>query len=309
MNRYDDVQVDVPRLLKEQEAFLTPWDPRARTGDGLSVLGRLRSRVRLGATALSYRLGAHRRLVHGRLRLDWFDEFREYWMSALGNRPIEPHDFAFLLGVYRQRFQTLEREGVAVDERPLEAWRDPRNLYLLFAHHYRTALRPLAVHRYVPFIPRGGRVCEYGCGVAPLATSLVRFYRHLNLNLTCADLPTILFHFVRWKFRAAPFVRTLAIDPADDAPLPDALDVIFCTEVLEHVPRPLELLRHLHARLARGGILVLDYLRSEGRGLDSVGGLRDRGRALAFVRETFEIVRGEVALDGSHVGPVVCRKR
>ena len=309
MNRYDDVQIDVPRLLKEQGAMLAAWDPRARSGDGLGLLGGARSRLRLALTALSYRLGLHRRLVYANLKLDWFHEFRDYWMTALGNRPLEPHDFTFLLGVYRQRFQALDAEGLAVDERPLEAWRDPRSLYLLFAHHYKTALRPLAVHRYVEFIPRGARVCEYGCGVAPMATSLAGFYPHLNVSLTCADLPTILFHFVRWKFRAARFVRALPIDPADDAPLEDEFDVIFCTEVLEHVLRPLPLLRHLHARLVRGGILVFDYIRSDGRGLDTVGGLRDRLPALHFVREAFELVRGEVPLDGSSVAPVVGRKR
>lgn len=309
MNRYDDVRFDLPLLFKDQEETLAAWDAGAHSGNGLGLLGSVRSRLRLGLTALAYRLGVHQRLVYSHLSLGWFHEFREYWMSALGNRPLEPHDFAFLTGVYRQRFQALDAEGLGVDERPLQAWQDPRSLYLLFAHHYRTALRPLAAHRYVPYIRRGARVCEYGCGVAPLTTSLVRFYPHLDLQLTCADLPTILFHFVRWKFRVAPFVRTVAIDPADDAPLDGEFDVIFCTEVLEHVPRPLLLLRHLHARLARGGILVLDYIRSQGRGLDTVGGLRDRLPALGFVREAFEIVRGEVPLDGTSVTSVVCRKR
>jgi 2-polyprenyl-3-methyl-5-hydroxy-6-metoxy-1,4-benzoquinol methylase len=309
VNRYDDVRLDLPRLFKDQEATLAPWDPRARSGDGLGLGGALAGRARLAATALSYRLGLHQRLVYSHLALDWFQEFREYWMSALGNRPLEPHDFAFLLGVYRQRFQGLDADGLAVDERPLEAWQDPRSLYLLFAHHFRTAVRPLSVHRYVPFIPRGARVCEYGCGVAPLATSLVRYYPHLRLAVTCADLPTVLFHFARWKFRHAPFVRTVVIDPADDAPLDGEFDVVLCTEVLEHVPRPLALVRHLHSRLAPGGILVFDYIRSEGQGLDTVGGLRDRLPALAFVRESFDVVQGAVPLDGASVDAVVCRKR
>ena len=289
--------------------MLAPRDPRARSGDGLGLLGGVTSRMRLALTAASCGLGLQRRLVYGNLKLDWFDEFRRYWVGELGNRPIDPHDFAYLLGVYRQRFQTLGHDGPAVDAQPLEAWQDPRTIYLLFAHHYRTALRPLAAHRFVPFIPRGGRVCEYGCGAAPITTSLVRYYPHRNLALTCADIPTVLLHFVRWKFRELSFVRTLAIDPAADAPLDDGFDVIFCTEVLEHVPRPLALIRHLHARLAPGGVLVLDYIRSEGRGLDSQGGLRDRPAALRFVNDHFDIVRGALPLDGANVDTVVCRKR
>jgi len=309
VNRYDDVRLDLARLFKEQEAKLMAWDPRARSGDPLGLPGHVVSRLRLAVTAAAYRLGIHQRLVYSRLKLDWFREFREYWMSVLGLRPLEPDDFTYLLGAYRQRFQTLDADGLGVDEAPLGAWQDPRNLYLLLSHHYRTALRPLAVYRYAPFVPRRARVCEYGCGVAPLTTSLVRFYPHLDLTITCADLPTVLFHFARWRFRALPFVRTVIVDPADDAPLEGEFDVVFCTEVLEHVPRPLALLRHLHARLAPRGILIFDYIRSQGRGLDTVGGLHDRLPALGFVREAFEVVQGSVPVDGTDVTPVVCRKR
>ena len=52
MNLYDDFQPDVPLLLKQQDAKLSPPDPAARSGDGLGALGALRSRMRL------YGLGA-----------------------------------------------------------------------------------------------------------------------------------------------------------------------------------------------------------------------------------------------------------
>jgi len=309
MNRYDDVRLDIPALLKDQDATLAPWDSRARSGDGLGVLARLRSRPRLAYTALSCRLGAHRRLVHALLDLDWFDEFQRYWAGELGDRPLQPHDFGFLSGVYRQRFQALGDDGPPVDDRALAVWQDPRAIYLLFAHHYRTALRPLAARPFVRFIARGARVCEYGCGAAPMTTSLVRFYRHLDLAITCADIPTVLFHFMRWKFRDHPFVRKVAIDPGDDAPLDGEFDVIFCTEVLEHVPRPLAVLRHLHARLAPRGVLVLDYIRSEAHGLDTVGGLAERPAALDFVAAHFDVLEGSLPLDGRGVETVVCRRR
>ena len=49
MNRYDDFRPDVPRLLAEQSARLPVKPPGARSGHGLGPLGRLASRLRLGA--------------------------------------------------------------------------------------------------------------------------------------------------------------------------------------------------------------------------------------------------------------------
>lgn len=57
-------------------------------------------------------LGLHRRLVYANLRLAWFDEFQRYGVDELGNRPIHPHDFYFLAGVYRQRLQTIHFEHI-----------------------------------------------------------------------------------------------------------------------------------------------------------------------------------------------------
>src|SRR5688500_14065035 len=148
MNLYDDFQPDVPALLKAQEATLPPPDPIARSGEGLGIVGRVASPGRLYALGLMVKLGLHRRLVHANLRLDWFHEFNRYWSEELGNRPIQPHDFYFLFGVYRQRLQTihfpqLEDPALASDVSHLDAWRDPRLVYHLFAHAYREALPPL----------------------------------------------------------------------------------------------------------------------------------------------------------------------
>ena len=314
MNRYDDVRPDVAGLLKEQDARLPPPDPTARSADGLGVFGRLASVLRLYATGALVKLGWQRRLVHASLRLDWFDEFQDYWVNALGYRPLHAHDFHFLSGVYRARLQTirfdqLENPALASDVKHLEAWRDPRMVYYLFAHTYRLALSPLRVHPFIRYVPRGGRVAEYGCGAAPIASALVRYYRHRDLRLVCADIPHLLFHYARWKFRRHPFVTMLAIHPDDDAPLPGEFDTIFCLEVLEHLPRPLAALQHLHQRLTRGGHLVFDYVRSEGTGLDTASALRDRLTGLQFILDHFDIVSGQIRLDGSHVRTTVARKR
>lgn len=314
MNLYDDVRLDVSRLIAEQEAKLPKPDSTARSADGLGIGSRLGSLLRRSATALAVKTGLRARLVYANLRLDWFREFQEYWVTEMGNRPILPIDFSFLYGVYRQRLQTirfpeLENPELASDAKHFEAWQDSRLVHHLFRSHYRLALNPLRVYRFVRFIPRGGNVCEYGCGLAPFTTSLVRYYRHRNLRITCADIPNLMLHFARWKFRDCRFIRALVLNPDDDNPLDEIYDVIVCVETLEHLPRPLAVLRHLHSALGPGGYLIFDYLRSEGKGLDTAAALRDRIPALEFVLAHFTVVQGEVPLDGRHVNTVVCQKR
>lgn len=124
---------------------------------------------------------------------------------------------------------------------------------------YRNALRPLAAREFIKWIPRHGALLEFGCGLAPIASSLARFYRERGLRITCADIEHVLFHYVRWKFSEEPCVRTLAVDPGADDPLDQvAYDIIFCMTVLEHVPRPVQTLRCLRAHLKRGGHLILE---------------------------------------------------
>jgi SAM-dependent methyltransferase len=314
MNRYDDFRPDVAALLKDQEARLTPSDSRARSGDGIGPVGRLASLAQLYAVGALVKSGLHRRLVYSSWSLGWFKQFQDYWVTELGNRPLQPHDFYFLAGVYRQRLQTIHFDSIenlelANDDGHLEAWRDHRIVHHLFAHTYRQALSPLRAHRYARYVRRGGRVAEYGCGTAPILDAFARWYRHLDVHLVGADIPHLLFHFARWKFRNAPFVTMIAIAPNDDAPLPGRYDAIFCLEVLEHLPRPLPVLAHLHQVLEPGGYLVFDYVRSDATGLDTPSALRDRIPALKFLLERFEIVEGAVPLDGNHVEPVVARKR
>jgi len=314
MNLYDDFQPDLPSLLKQQDAKLPMADPTAGSGEGLGAFGGIMSRLRLYALGALVSLGLQRRLVYANLRLGWFHEFQRYWVEELGNRPLHPHDFYFLAGVYRQRLQTIyfehiENAALASDDKHLEAWRDPRTVHHLFAHTFRLALSPLRVHPFIRWISRGSRVVEYGCGAAPMLTGLARHYRHLNLQLVGADIPHLLFHYARWKFRGDRFVSMVPIVPNDDTPLPGEYDTIFCLETFEHLPRPVAVVEHLYRALKPGGCLVFDYVRSDGTGLDTAAALRDRVPALELILKRFDILQGRVTTDGVHVDATVARKR
>ena len=242
MNHYDDFRPDVAQMLKTQDATLRPPTPGARSGAGQGSVGRLASRARLYGLGALVKSGLHRRLMYANLRLAWFFDFQRYWVGELGNRPIQPHDFYFLHGVYRQRLQDMRFDhmsdpALASDDKHLESWRDSRVVYHLFAHAYRQALSPLRAHPFTKFVPRGGRVVEYGCGTAPILTALARHYRHLDLECVGADIPHLLFHYARWKFRADDFITMVAIEPNDDAPLQGRYDTVFCLEVFEHLPQ------------------------------------------------------------------------
>lgn len=314
MNLYDEFQPDLNFLLKQQDAKLPSPDPAARSGDGLGPLGGLVSRLRLYALGALVTLGIQRRLIYANLRLGWFHEFQRYWVEELGNRPIHPHDFYFLAGVYRQRLQTIhfehiENAALASDEKHLEAWRDPRMVHHLFAHTFRLALSPLRVHPFIRWVPHRGRVVEYGSGAAPMLTALARHYRHMDLQLVGADIPHLLFHYARWKFRDERFVTMVPVAPDDDAPLTGSFDTVFCLETFEHLPRPTAVAQHFHRVLKPGGHLVFDYIRSDATGLDTAAALRDRIPTLEFVLQHFDIVQGRVTTDGAHVEPAVARKR
>jgi 2-polyprenyl-3-methyl-5-hydroxy-6-metoxy-1,4-benzoquinol methylase len=305
-NRFDDFWPDVSSLLADQDARYPLHDPAMRSGTGLSPFWRLGAIARLyGGGALS-RLDLHRRLVHANLALGWFDEFRDYWVNELGNRSIDPHEFHVLHDIYRRRANEAWSRpappvGAALVRR--QGWQDPLAIYQVFHHQYRLALNPFGVRRYARYLRRGGDVCEYGCGLAPITTGIIRFYRHLNVRITCADLPGMMFHFVRWKFRTYPFVRTLAIKPDAPPAFADRFDVIFCLQVFKYVPNPVVVVRQLDEAMRPGGHLIFDYVRG------SAAEPGARVEALRYVSERFDVVEGTIPLDGRDVREVVARKK
>ena len=97
-------------------------------------------------------------------------------------------------------------------------------------------------------VPRGTRVLDVGAGSAP--------YRSL---FDGCDYKTQDFSQLRpEQLRFGSYTPIDLVSEADDIPVPDgSFEVIICTEVLEHVPEPIRVLREFGRILAPGGRLIL----------------------------------------------------
>ena len=71
------------------------------------------------------------------------------------------------------------------------------------------------------------------------------------------------------------------------------VDAIVCMQVFEHLLEPLAVAERFVEMLNPGGALIFDYLTSEGAGLDSLAGVRQRDSVLAFIEQRFDIIHIE----------------
>jgi len=113
--------------------------------------------------------------------------------------------------------------------------------------HYRTIIvRDYAVRR------PGRAYLDYGSGIG--SDALV--FAHAGFDVTLADISDVLLAFSAFRCRRRGFtVRT--IDLKTDT-LPRAgYDVALCLDVLEHIPRPLSVIRDVHGSLRDHGLLVV----------------------------------------------------
>jgi len=240
--------------------------------------------------------------ISRRLNLDltWFDEFRSYWSTVLKGRPLfNVHDFYFLRNLYRVRFQNNQVPDTSDACTHLEAWQRPELIYMLFHQVLKESIsnqHPILelMWKYADRLPAA--ILEFGCGTAPIATSLFEFCRPKNQEVFIADIQTVAFHYAAYKFRSCSDVIPLLLLPQNDF-LPSqekALDVVFCITVFEHLNKPLETVDALHRMLKRDGLLFFDYVKGLGCGLDTRQGTEQRSAVLDFISKHFDIVHGQI---------------
>jgi SAM-dependent methyltransferase len=158
------------------------------------------------------------------------DRFREEWLRAMAS--ADPSDPTTLTRIYNQSDTELFE---------LIEWHATDRI------HYRTLiLRDFAATR------PGRRFLDYGSGIGNDALVLAA----AGFEITLADISESLLTFAAWRCRRRGFaVRT--IDLRGERPPSDAFDLVLCFDVLEHIPRPLDVVRTIRASLGDGGLLVV----------------------------------------------------
>ncbi len=244
----------------------------------------------------------------------WIQDFQSYWSTVLHGRPLRNiHDFFFFKNVYRMKFQDNQVPDTSDSYTHLKAWQNPELLYQIFSfvanEVYSTSLgytQHISRHRNVK------SVLEFGCGIAPITKTLFDFYYHkyANTKIYISDIQTVAFHYAAYRFRDKKNVIPILLIPENDfmLTLNDTVDVIFCKTVFEHLNKPLETIKIFKDVLNKDGLLIFDYIKSEGEGLDTMSAVRQRNDVLDYIRGNFEVSFGTISKDTS-TGLTVVRKR
>lgn len=97
----------------------------------------------------------------------------------------------------------------------------------------------------------GVRILDYGCGTAPYPV----YFMQRGARVTVVDAePTVVSAQRRWGLDA------VLMRPGAPMPFADgAFDVIYLSQVFEHLPDPEWLLAEAHRMLTRSGVLLLMY--------------------------------------------------
>ena len=283
MNKFDKIKVNINELF-QNSSVNTKYKRK-------NFFFRILLRYFLGALII---LKIHRRLINSGLFISWFDEFKFYWQNILKGRPLYFHDFHFLLGIYRQRFTTVTTPDYANEKDFLDSWQNQDTVYQLFGAVRRFSYEPLSCVKYEKYIKNNDTVIEYGCGIAPITDSLIKYSLLSNVKLYVADIKQINSHFARW--RLGNEAQYIEIHPYKNAleNFSQQVDVVFLITVLEHLPDPLNVVKNIHASLKSGGFLIFDYFLSDGKTQDTIEAVEQRKDVLDFMKDNFRLVKGNL---------------
>lgn len=288
-NLYDNLQIDIQRL--HSDALQDNYCPA-------------KNNVYLAGILL--KTGFWNKLIDSGFVRDWFDEFHTYWRENFRGRPLHLHDFFYLYSNYREKFQDIEMGDTP--ENFMETWQLPENIYLLFSSVYKYALSPASFYPFRKYIISANKILEYGCGIAPITYSAVKYGRFsMKNNFNIADMQNYTYHFAKWRLHNIKNVKMININPHELPRLEQDYNLIFLMTVLEHLPNPLEVLNNLYDSLTTGGHLIFDFILGEGKGLDTKQAIMEREKIISFIDERFTIEYGKLEVDKS-IGTTIAKK-
>lgn len=210
----------------------------------------------------------------------WFQELARYCHG------LTPEEFWVRYTLGRREARTLwDRYPRDPDEAKIRAFYAETDYWL-----YRQAwVHRRATYYWIARHLRGPRICEYGCGIAPVTAWLTRTWPWRGaMAPTLVDVPSPTFDFARWRLPQA-----LALVPGlgPRFPLRVSYDGIVCLDVLEHVPEPLALVRHFVEHLLPGGILAVNFQPGDGGDENLTSAARQRPAVLAYLGEAMTPIR------------------
>ena len=292
-NYYDKLSINIDKVFDEKINITSKKFP--------SLFRRIFNRY---LNAILIKLGLRSSLVEIGFISGWFNDFKKYWSEVLEGRPMYLHDFYYLLGVYRQRFQNVETPETTDESIFLESWQNPDTLYQLFGAVRRFSREPLHSRQFEKWIKSGDEILEYGCGIAPISHSLLNVGLKNNLKITVADIRQINLHYA--IYRLGDRVKSFEITPYKNSITNKSYNVIMMITVMEHLPDPLQTVKNITAGLKANGIFIFDYISGDGDGQDTIEAVEQRGEVLKYIEENYHLLSGHLSEDIS-MGTTVCR--
>jgi hypothetical protein len=255
-------------------------------------------------------------LRRSHLDWSWFQNFRSYWTTVLGGRPLwGPEDFYFLRGIYRMRHQENQVPDTEDPSVHLEAWQRPELLFQLFHQVYFESTRNLLRHFTLLHSKLPGwnfnSMLEYGCATAPTTSTYLEFFGSASRKqLYIADIKTLAFHYASYRFQPFKNVNPILLNAENRfrLDLKTNIDLIFCITVFEHLNEPMETMTRFDSLLPKGGVLVFDYHKGDGDGLDTIQGVRERDQVLDFIAQHYTVIHGQLTKEAGMDLTIVQKK-
>jgi SAM-dependent methyltransferase len=288
MNSFDSIQINLGNILCILEKFAKTQ--RTHTNWVLYNFSKMFYH------GVLVKLGIRERFLYNGLILEWLKEFQGFWSKYLKGRPIDFIDFNFLRLFYRVKFQRVCHTNEESEENFLEAWQRPENIYLLFASVWKYAkTNYLDFYKFLKFMPKSGRILEYGSGIAPITKGLLKFLPHRQYRFKICDILQINFLYAIYTVGVFKNVEYEILTPYHNTVNEVNLyDVIICKTVLEHVANPLEVVESFYNSMRPKSLFVFDYVLSSGGGLDSKKSAEQRDSVLDFIENNFEVIYGTI---------------
>ena len=298
-NRFDNILIDISSSYQIQDRWLPTVSKRPSKRNFIC------NYFSLFCFVLLKRLSLYEPLVSSGFVKKWFSEFHAYWNQVLGGRPITVSDFNNLYFHYRVKNQNEGDLSWKNPQQHVINWQTPHNIGLLFHYVSKCARSPFRSKLIFKYLKKNMRVLEYGCSLAPMYRTYRDFLNHRDAKWVLADIPNYPFHFSRYAYSQESDVTLVTITSEKfDNPLKEVeglFDFIIIQEVFEHLDRPLFIAKYLLERLRPGGLFLFDYVNSEGKGLDTTGGMQDRDETLRYLESNLRIVEGAFSVSSKSI--------